>query len=138
VPVLPAVVVKSRRNGSLAALMDGGHTMTVTSSMVDAIAATSAGLRALGSAEGGYADNLRFLFTLTWCMWPDCCARPASPMWRSLTGCSPSGPSCPRWLAGLLARDAGEHGLAQRYFTGGLHAAHTAGIARWASTCWAA
>jgi hypothetical protein len=68
VPVLPAVVVKSRRNGSLAALMDGGHTMTVTSSMVDAIAATSAGLRALGSAEGGYADNLRFLFSLTWCM----------------------------------------------------------------------
>ncbi|MGH3770362.1 MAG: hypothetical protein ACRDRW_03015 [Pseudonocardiaceae bacterium] len=30
-------------------------------------------------------------------------------------------------LAAWMADDAGQHGLAQRYFTSGLHAAHTAG-----------
>lgn len=113
------------RGGSLAALVGGGRTMTVTSTMVDAIAATNAGLRGLGNAEGGYADNLRFVHQhLTY----------IARLLRQAGFTSPAVADrlLAEWaqlsqVAGWLAHDAGEHGLSQRYFTSGLHAAHTAG-----------
>ncbi len=113
------------RGGSFAALADGGRSMTVTSAMVDAIAAATAGLRTLGEAEGGHEDTLRLVhhqltsvarllrqarFT------HQAVADRLLAEWAQLSQ-----------LAGWLASDTGEHGLSQRYFTSGLHAAHTAG-----------
>ncbi len=47
--------------GSFAALADERRSITVTSAMVDAVAANTAGIRNLGNTEGGNADNLRFV-----------------------------------------------------------------------------
>ncbi|MGH3889923.1 MAG: hypothetical protein ACRDSZ_25720 [Pseudonocardiaceae bacterium] len=113
------------RGGSLAALVDGGRTMTVTSTLVDAIAATNAAMRNLGNAEGGYEDNLRFVHQhLTY----------VARLLRQarFTNAAVADRLLAEWsqlsqVAGWLAHDMGEHGLAQRYFTSGLHAAHTAG-----------
>jgi hypothetical protein len=113
------------RGGFFAALADGGRTMTVTSGTVDAIAATTAGLRTLGDAEGGHADPVRLVhhhlthvakllrqakFTTA------AVADRLLAEWAQLSQ-----------LAGTVAHDTGEHGLSLRYLTGGLHAAHTAG-----------
>ncbi|MGH3973352.1 MAG: hypothetical protein ACRDS9_08500, partial [Pseudonocardiaceae bacterium] len=112
------------RGGFFAALADGGRTMTVTSTLVDAIAVTNAGMRTLGNAEGGYEDNLRFVHHhLTY----------VARLLRQarFTNAAVADRLLAEWaqlsqVAGWLAHDAGEHGLAQRYFTSGLHAAHTA------------
>jgi hypothetical protein len=122
------------RGGSFAALVEGGRTMTVTSTMVDAIATTNAGIPALGNAEGGYEDNLRFVhhhliyvarllrqahFTSAavadrlLAEWASCPRWPAgSPMTRASTAC-PSGTS----PAGCTPRTP-------------------RGTARWAYICW--
>jgi hypothetical protein len=55
------------RGGSFAALADDRRSITVTSAMVDTVAATTAGIRNLGNTEGGHQDNLRFVHHhLTW------------------------------------------------------------------------
>ncbi|MGH3801187.1 MAG: hypothetical protein ACRDTD_13820, partial [Pseudonocardiaceae bacterium] len=113
------------RGGSFAALANGGRTITVTSTMVDAIAATTAGIRDLGDAEGGHEDTLRFVHHhLTY----------VATLLRQarFTNGAVADRLLAEWAqlsqqAGWLAHDAGEHGLSQRYFTSGLHAAHTAG-----------
>ncbi|MGH3721252.1 MAG: hypothetical protein ACRDRI_20850 [Pseudonocardiaceae bacterium] len=113
------------RGGSFAALADGGRTMTVTSAMVDAIAATIRGIRNLGAAEGGHEDNLRFVHHhLTY----------VARLLREarFTNGAVADRLLAEWgqlsqHAGWLAHDAGAHGLSQRYLTSGLHAAHTAG-----------
>ncbi|MGH3902149.1 MAG: hypothetical protein ACRDTA_28640 [Pseudonocardiaceae bacterium] len=113
------------RGGSLAALMGGGRTMTVTSTMVDAIAVTNAGMRALGNAEGGYEDNLRYVHHhLTYIARLLRQAR--------FTSAAVADRLLAEWaqlsqVAGWLAHDTGSYGLSQRYFTSGLRAAHTAG-----------
>jgi hypothetical protein len=115
----------STRGGSFAALVGGGRTMTVTSAMVDTVAATTAGLRTLKGAEGGHQDNLRLAHHhLTYVgkllrqarFVSGAVADRLLAEWGELSQ-----------VAGWLAHDAGEHGLSQRYFTSGLHAAHTAG-----------
>lgn len=113
------------RGGSLAALVGGGRTMTVTSTMVDAIAATNAEMRALGNAEGGYEDNLRFVHHHL--VYVARLLRQAR-----FTSAAVADRLLAEWaqlsqVAGWLAHDAGKHGLSQRYFASGLHAAHTAG-----------
>ncbi len=99
--------------------------MTVTSAMVDAIAAATAGLRTLGNAEGGHEDILRLVHhhltsvakLLRQARFTNAAvANRLLAEWAQLSG-----------QAGWLAHDTGEHGLSQRYFTSGLHAAHTAG-----------
>ncbi len=113
------------RGGSFAALADGGRTMTVTSTMVDAIAATTAGIRNLDDAEGGHEDNLRFVHHhLTY----------VARLLRQarFTNGAVANRLLAEWgqlsqQAGWLAHDTGKYGLSQRYFTSGLHAAHTAG-----------
>ncbi|MGH3907719.1 MAG: hypothetical protein ACRDTE_26600, partial [Pseudonocardiaceae bacterium] len=114
------------RGGSFAALADAGRrTITVTPAMVDAVAAATAGIRNLGDAEGGNEDNLRFVHHhLTY----------VAKLLRQarFTGGSVADRLLTEWaqlaqLAAWMAHEAGKHGLSQRYFTGGLHAAHTAG-----------
>ncbi|MGH3697781.1 MAG: hypothetical protein ACRDRX_28015 [Pseudonocardiaceae bacterium] len=113
------------RGGSFAALVDGGRTMTVTSTLVDSIAVTNAGMSALGDTEGGYEDTLRYVHhQLTYI------ARLLRQARFATTGVADR--LLAEWarlsqLAGWLARDAGNFGLSQRYFTSGLHAAHTSG-----------
>lgn len=111
--------------GSLAALADTRQSLTVSSAMVDAIAATTAGLRNLGDVEGAEDDNLRFVHHhLSYVARLLREARFSSAKvadrllaeWAELSQ-----------LAGWMAHDAGQHGLSQRYFQSGLHAAHTAG-----------
>ncbi len=113
------------RAGSLAALTDARRSITVTAAMVDAVAATTAGIRNLGNGEGGNDDNLRFVHHhLIWVAKLLRQARFAKGVvadrllaeWAQLAQ-----------LAAWMAADAGNHGLSQRYFTSGLHAAHTAG-----------
>ncbi|MGH3568395.1 MAG: hypothetical protein ACRDRH_20675 [Pseudonocardia sp.] len=113
------------RGGSLAMLADAGRGITVTPAMVDVVAATTAGLRNLGNADGGHEDNLRFVHHhLTWV---------AKLLRRSrFTTAAVADRLLAEWAqlaqhAAWMAHDAGRHGLAQRYFTSGLHAAHTAG-----------
>jgi hypothetical protein len=113
------------RGGFVATRAEGGRTMTVTSTMVDVIAATTAGMRNLGSAEGGNEDTLRFVHHHL---------RYVATLLRQsrFTNAAVADRLLAEWaqlsqLGGWLAYDAGEHGLSQRYFTGGLHAAHTAG-----------
>ncbi|MGH3721247.1 MAG: hypothetical protein ACRDRI_20825 [Pseudonocardiaceae bacterium] len=124
-PVWAYVDQLTTRGGSFAALTEGGRTITVTSAMVDAIAATTAGIRTLGDAEGGHEDTLSFVHHhLTYVarllrkarFTHRAVAERLLAEWAQLSG-----------QAGWLAHDAGEHGLSQRYFTSGLHAAHTAG-----------
>ena len=111
--------------GSFAALADERRSITVTSAMVDAVAATTAGIRNLGNTEGGNADNLRFVHQhLTWVgkllrqarFAKGAVADRLLAEWAQLAQ-----------LAAWMAMDAGKCGLSQRYFTSGLHAAHTAG-----------
>ena len=99
--------------------------MTVTAAMVEAITAADAGLRALGNAEGGHEDNLRLVHhqltsvatLLRQARFPHAAvANRLLAEWSQLSQ-----------VAGWLAHDAGEYGRSQRYFTSGLHAAHTAG-----------
>lgn len=113
------------RGGSFATLAEGGRSMTVTSTTVDAIAAATAGLRDLGGAEGGHEDTLRLVHHhLTYVAKLLRQARFANAAvadrllaeWAQLSQ-----------LAGTISHDTGEHGLSQRYLTSGLHAAHTAG-----------
>ncbi len=113
------------RGGFFAALVDGGRTMSVTSTMVDTIAATTAAMRDLGNAEGGYEDNLRLVHHHL---------RYVAKLLRHarFTNAAVADRLLAEWaqlsqVAGWLASDAGKHGLSQRYFTSGLHAAHTAG-----------
>jgi hypothetical protein len=113
------------RGGSFAALVDGRRSMTVTSTMVDTIAATTAGLRTLGNAEGGYEDNLRLVHHHLMSV---------AKLLRQarFTNAAVADRLLAEWaqlsqVAGWLAHDTGEHGQSQRYFTSGLHAAHTAG-----------
>ncbi|MGH3833726.1 MAG: hypothetical protein ACRDRS_25365 [Pseudonocardiaceae bacterium] len=113
------------RGGSFAALVEGGRIMTITPSMVDAIAAATAGLRDLGGAEGGHQDILRLVhhhFTVVARLLRQARFTTAAVADRLLA----------EWaqlsqLAGTIAHDTGEHGLSQRYLTSGLHAAHAAG-----------
>jgi hypothetical protein len=111
--------------GSCAAPANERRSITVTSAMVDAVAATTAGLRTLGDTEGGHDDNLRFVHHhLSWVAKLQRQARFSSNAvadrllaeWAQLAQ-----------LAGWIAHDAGRHGRSQRYFTSGLHATHTAG-----------
>ncbi|MGH3811416.1 MAG: hypothetical protein ACRDUV_03025 [Pseudonocardiaceae bacterium] len=113
------------RGDSFAALADDKRSITVTSAMVDAVAATTAALRNLGNAEGGHEDNLRFVHHhLTW----------VSKLLRQarFTSGSVADRLLAEWaqlaqLAAWMANDASQYGLSQRYFTSGLHAAHTSG-----------
>ncbi len=113
------------RGASFAALADARRTITVTPAMVDAVAATTAGIRNLGDGEGGNEDNLRFAHHhLTW----------VGKLLRQarFTSGSVADRLLAEWaqlaqLAAWIAHEAGQHGLSQRYFTSGLHAAHTAG-----------
>ncbi len=118
------------RGGFFAALADtalanGGRTITVTSTMVEAIAAATAGLRDLGGAEGGHGDTLRLVHHHL---------RYVARLLRQarFTNAAVADRLLAEWaqlsqLAGTIAHDTGEHGLSQRYLTSGLHAAHTAG-----------
>ncbi|MFN2494964.1 MAG: hypothetical protein ABR608_03505, partial [Pseudonocardiaceae bacterium] len=111
--------------GSFNGLADGRRSITVTAAMVDAVAATTAGLRNLSDGEGGNNDNLRFVHHhLTW----------VAKLLRQarFTSSTVANRLLAEWaqlaqLAAWLANDANQHGLSQRYFTTGLHAAHTAG-----------
>ncbi len=113
------------RGGSFAALAEARRTITVTPAMVDAIAATTAGIRTMGDGEGGHDDNLRFVHHhLTW----------VGKLLRQarFTNGSVADRLLAEWaqlaqLAAWMANDAGQHGRSQRYFISGLHAAHTAG-----------
>lgn len=113
------------RNASFAALADARRSITVTPAMVDAVAATTAGIRNLGDGEGGHDDNLRFAHHhLTWVAM---LLRQAQ-----FTSGSVADRLLTEWaqlaqLAAWMANDAGQHGLSQRYFTSGLRSAHTAG-----------
>ncbi|MGH3828516.1 MAG: hypothetical protein ACRDQX_15295, partial [Pseudonocardiaceae bacterium] len=98
--------------------------ITVTSAMVDAVAATTAGIRNLGNVEGGNTDTLRFVHHhLTWVATllrqsrfsSGAVANRLLAEWAQLAQ-----------LAAWMAMDSGQHGLSQRYFISGLHAAHTA------------
>jgi hypothetical protein len=110
---------------SFAALADTRRTITITPTMVDTVAATTAAIRNLGDAEGGNEDNLRFVHHhLTW----------VGKLLRQarFTSASVANRLLAEWaqlaqLAAWMAHEAGKHGLSQRYFTSGLHAAHTAG-----------
>ncbi|MGH3796080.1 MAG: hypothetical protein ACRDSP_14455 [Pseudonocardiaceae bacterium] len=111
--------------GSFAALADARRTITVTPAMVDAVAAATDGIRNLGDAEGGHEDNLRFVhhhLTYVAKLLRQARFSSAAVANRLL---AEWGQLCQE--AGWLAHDAGKHGLSQRYFTTGLHAAHTAG-----------
>jgi hypothetical protein len=108
-----------------AALAGERRSITVTSGMVNAVAATTTGIRNLGDDEGGNDDNLRFVHHhLTWVakllrqarFSKDTVAHRLLTEWAQLAQ-----------LAAWMAHDAGQHGLSQPYFTSGLHAAHTAG-----------
>jgi len=113
------------RGDSFAALANARRSITVTSAMVDAVAAATAGIRTLGDTEGGNEDNLRFLHHhLTW----------VTKLLRQgrFTSSAVADRLLTEWaqlaqLGAWIAHEAGQHGLSQRYFTTGLHAAHTAG-----------
>lgn len=124
-PVWAYVDQMATRGGSFVALTDSSRTMTVTSAMVDAIATATAGIRTLGDAEGGHEDNLRLVhhhLTSVARLLRQARFSSAAVADRLL---AEWGQLCQ--LAGWLAHDTGEHGRSQRYFTSGLHAAHTAG-----------
>jgi hypothetical protein len=111
--------------GSFAVLTEEQRSITVTSAMVDTVAATTAGLRNLGDGEGGNDDNLIFVHHhLTWVakllrqarFSKEVVADRLLSEWAQIAQ-----------LAAWMANDAGHHGLSQRYFISGLRAAHTAG-----------
>jgi len=111
--------------GLLAALADERRGITVTSAMVDAVAATTAAMRNLGDGEGGNQDNLRFVHHhLT----------SVAKLFRQarFTSEAVADRLLAEWaqlaqLAAWMANDASQHGLSQRYFISGLRTAHTAG-----------
>lgn len=111
--------------GSFAAAADARRPLTVTPAMVDAVAATTAGIRNFGHVEGGHDDSLRFAHHhLIWLAKLLRQGRFSSAAVANRLLCE--------WaqlaqLAAWLASDAGSHGLSQRYVTSALHAAHTAG-----------
>ncbi len=113
------------RGGSFTALAAGQGTMTVTPATVDVVAAMTAGIRNLGGVEGGHEDNLRIVHRhLTWVgkllrqsrFSSNAVADRLLAEWAQLAQ-----------FAGWMAHDTGKHGLSQRCFISGLHAAHTAG-----------
>ncbi len=113
------------RGDSFAALADARRSITVTSAMVDAVAAATAGIRDLGNTEGGNEDNLRFAHHHL--IWVAKLLRQAR-----FTSSAVANRLLAEWaqlaqLAAWMAMDAGQYGLSQRYVTSGLHAAHTAG-----------
>ena len=113
------------RGSSFAGLADARRSITVTSAMVDSVAATTAGIRNLGNGEGGHEDNLRFVHHHL--IWVGKLLRQAR-----FSSSAVANRLLAEWaqlaqLAAWMANDAGQHGLSQRYFTSGLHAAHTAG-----------
>ncbi len=113
------------RVDSFAALADRRRSITVTSAMVDAVAAGTAGIRNLGDGEGGNNDNLRFLHHHL--LWVTKLLRQGR-----FTSSAVADRLLTEWaqtaqLGAWMANEAGQHGLSQRYFTSGLHAAHTAG-----------
>ena len=113
------------RGDSFTALANQRRSITITSAMVDAVTAATTGIRNLGDTEGGNEDNLRFVHHhLTW----------VAKLLRQgrFTSKSVADRLLTEWAqlaqhAGWMATDARKHGLSQRYFTSGLHAAHTAG-----------
>jgi hypothetical protein len=113
------------RGSSFAVLSDARRSITVTPAMVDAVAATTAGIRNLGNGEGGHEDNLRFVHHHL--IWVGKLLRQAR-----FSSSAVANRLLAEWaqlaqLAAWMANDAGQHGLSQRYFTSGLRAAHTAG-----------
>jgi len=113
------------RGDSFAALADARRSITITSAMVDAVAAATAGIRDLGNTEGGNEDNLRFVHHHL--IWVAKLLRQAR-----FTSSAVANRLLAEWaqlaqLAAWMAMDAGRYGLSQRYVTSGLHAAHTAG-----------
>lgn len=113
------------RGDSFAALADERRSITVTSAMVNAVAAGTAGIRNLGDGEGGNDDNLRFLHHHL--LWVTKLLRQGR-----FTSSAVADRLLTEWaqlaqLGAWMAHEAGQHGLSQRYFTSGLHAAHTAG-----------
>ncbi|MGI9062296.1 MAG: hypothetical protein ACR2FQ_00540 [Pseudonocardiaceae bacterium] len=113
------------RGGSFAALGDERRSITVTSAMVDAVAATTAGIRKLGDGEGGHDDNLRFVHHHL--AWVAKLLRQARFSNEKVADRLLAEYGQLMQLAAWMAHDAGQHGLSQRYFISGLHAAHTAG-----------
>ncbi|MGH3825520.1 MAG: hypothetical protein ACRDRA_22180 [Pseudonocardiaceae bacterium] len=113
------------RGASFAVLADERRSITVTSAMVDTVAATTTAIRDLGSVEGGNADNLRFVHHhLTW----------VAKLLRQarFNGAAVADRLLAEWaqlaqVASWMANDARQYGLSQRYFISGLRAAHTAG-----------
>ncbi len=110
--------------GSFAAPADDLRTITITPAMVDAVAATTAGIRTLGDGEGGNEDNLRFVHHHL--IWVAKLLRQARFSKEAVANRLLAEYGQLAQLAGWMAHDAGRHGLSQRYFTSGLHAAHTA------------
>jgi len=113
------------RGGSFISLADDRRTILVTPAMVDSVAATTAGIRNLGDVDGGHQGSLQFVHHhLT---------RVGKLLRQArFTHSAVADRLLAEWaqvaqLAGWMAHDAGEHGLAQRFLTSGLHAAHTAG-----------
>ncbi len=114
------------RGGSFATSTGDRRSITITSAMVDTVATTTAGIRNLGGVEGGHQDtvhlvhhHLRYVARLL---------RQARVTHRAVADRLLAEWAQLSQLAGWLAYDAGEHGLSQRYFTGGLHAAHRGGL----------
>ncbi|MGH3694042.1 MAG: hypothetical protein ACRDRX_08670 [Pseudonocardiaceae bacterium] len=113
------------RGASFATLASERCSITVTSAMVDTVAATTASIRRLGDVEGGNADNLRFVHHhLTW----------VAKLLRQarFTSAAVADRLLAEWaqlaqVAAWMANDARQYGLCQRYFISGLRAAHTAG-----------
>jgi hypothetical protein len=103
----------------------GRGSLTITARMVDVVDAAIHGLRTLDDTDGGNADNLRFVHrhVLMIADWLRNARFTSSAVTDRLLG---------TWaqlaqLAGWTAADAEQHGLAQRYYRTGLHAAHSAG-----------
>ena len=113
------------RGSSFAALADTRRSITVTPAMVDAVAATTAGIRNLGDSEGGHEDNLRFVHHHL--IWVAKLLRQARFGSSAVANRLLAEYGQLMQLAAWMANDAGQHGLSQRYFTSGLHAAQTSG-----------
>ena len=85
--------------------------------------AGTTGIRNLGDTEGGNIDNLRFLHHHL--LWVTKLLRQGR-----FTSTAVADRLLTEWaqlaqLGAWMAHEAGQHGLSQRYFTSGLHAAHT-------------
>jgi len=113
------------RLGEISLGATGRGSLTITAGMVDVVKDTIKGLRALDDTGGGNTDNLRFIHhhLLALADWLRHGRFASTAVGDQLLGL---------WaqlaqLAGWVAQDAERHGLAQRYWRSGLHAAHTAG-----------